>query len=295
MVSVIWSTCRSVSCQQANHPSRCHPSARLFCGDKNEAQHTAWAGARSLLVCLLFLSCCQIRQTNRQPCHCPTGRNNARLVRPRVTQRMHVLFSFLTSCLLRIPTVLCSLPLLGYRDPGRWDAWRPTYMKSCFSDGGCSCSLAALLFPDVFVCFLTGDPPRHSGIFYNVAQDRFWCLEQSRRFGRRKQAARHKEHASQRRPTVASVSCNGDAESRTIEFILHNIIHKYHVVSSVHESRNLLPTCAHRLFPGFFFSSFPFVLARTTCMLNAQRPTLQMPTPPNARCRPPSYVAPTPG
>lgn len=69
----------------------------------------------------------------------------------------------------------------------------------------------------------------------------------------KEQAARHKEHASQHRPTVASVSCNGDAESRTIEFILHNIIHKYHVVSSVHKSRNSLPTCSPPIALFFFF------------------------------------------
>lgn len=63
----------------------------------------------------------------------------------------------------------------------------------------------------------------------------------------------HREHASEHRPTVASVSCNGDAESRTIELILHNIIHKYHVVSSVHESRNLLSKLLTAYCLVFFF------------------------------------------
>lgn len=33
------------------------------------------------------------------------------------------------------------------------------------------------------------------------------------------------------------------------KFILHNIIHKYHVVGSVHGSRNLSYQPAHRLLP----------------------------------------------
>lgn len=43
MLSVMWSGCRSVSCQQPDHPSRCHSGARLFCGE--EMRHsTAWGG-----------------------------------------------------------------------------------------------------------------------------------------------------------------------------------------------------------------------------------------------------------
>lgn len=104
----------------------------------------------------------------------------------------------------------------------------------------------------------------------------------------KEQAARHKEHASQHRPTVASVSCNGDAESRTIEFILHNIIHKYHVVSSVHKSRNSLPTCSPPI--ALFFFSSPLI------HLYAQPSKSNPPDAPNARKRSSILmVAATPG
>lgn len=238
---------------------------------RSEAQHSLGGGKHSHVGVLTLPSWL----TDRQPCSADRQKY-VRLVRLRVTQRMHVLSSFLAFCLLRTPTVLYSP--LGYRDPRRWDVWRPTYMKPCFSGGGCSCSLAFFCCPDGWLS--SDDPPRRSGIF-NVAQDfGAWNKQKVRE---KEQAARHKEHASQHRPTVASVSCNGDAESRTIEFILHNIIHKYHVVSSVHESRNSLPTCSPPIALFFFSSSFPLILARTTCSLNPQRPN--PPNTPNTRKR----------
>lgn len=136
--------------------------------------------------------------------------------------------------------------------------------------------------PDVSLSSV--DPPRRSGIF-NSAQD--LVPGTSRKVREKEQEARHREHASQHRPTVASVSCNGDAESRTIEFILHNIIHKYHVVGSVHESRNPLSNLLTAYFLDFFF-----FLARTACMF-IQSSTPNPPNAPNAsKCRPASWLLP---
>lgn len=64
--------------------------------------------------------------------------------------------------------------------------WRPTYMKSCFSDGGCSCSLATFFFVPMSVCLLT---IRLGAAEFSMLR-KIWCLEQSRRFGRRNMSSK---------------------------------------------------------------------------------------------------------
>lgn len=171
------------------------PSGRSFVlWGRNEAQHSLGGDAlASGCAYSSFLPLLTGRQTDRRDhLALPTGRNMPGLLRLRVTQRMHVLSSFLASCLLRTPTVLYS-PLWGTEIQGG-GMWRPTYMKSCFSDGGCSCSLATFFFVPMSVWLLT---IRLGAAEFSMLRKRFWCLEQAEDSGEGTRAARHREHASQ--------------------------------------------------------------------------------------------------
>ena len=118
----------------ANNPSRCHPGARLFCGEK-EAQHSLGGDAPSHL-CVLTLPSWSTTLICRPAETCLACEPFF-----RVTQHMHVLYSFLTPAYSGLR--LCCVPLWGTEIQGA-GMWRPTYMKSCFSDGCCICSLAFL-------------------------------------------------------------------------------------------------------------------------------------------------------
>lgn len=118
----------------ANNPSRCHPGARLFCGEK-EAQHSLGGDAPSHL-CVLTLPSWSTTLLCRPAETCLACEPSF-----RVTQRMHVLYSLLASAYSGLR--LCCAPFWGTEIQGS-GMWRPTYMKSCFSDGRCICSLAFL-------------------------------------------------------------------------------------------------------------------------------------------------------
>lgn len=157
----------------ASNPSGCHPGARLFCGEK-EAQHslgTAWSVPSHLL--LLTLPSLFVRQP--WLFYRPAETCLACEASFRVTQHMHVLYSFLPSAYSGLR--LCCAPLWGteIQDAGMW---RPPYMKSCFSDGRCICSLA-FLFRHLSVFCRSAQAQRN----FNVAQD--LVPGTNRRFGRR--------------------------------------------------------------------------------------------------------------
>lgn len=108
----------------------------LVCFVGRKRHSTARAGTRARILCAyssFFVDkpCFADRQKHAWLCEASF----------RVTQHMHVLYSFLASAYSGLR--LCCTPLWGTEIQGA-GMWRPTYMKSCFSDGRCICSLAFL-------------------------------------------------------------------------------------------------------------------------------------------------------
>lgn len=163
----MWSVCRSVSCQQ---PIKVSPgSSFVLWGERGTAQ--LGRGLRPRIFCVLTLPPLSIQQP--WLFYRPAEICLACEASSRVTQHMHVLYSFLTSAYSGLR--LCCAPLWGteIQDAGMW---RLPYMKSCFSDGRCICSLAFLSRRLSVFC----RSPRRSGI---SMLRKIWCLEQTEGLG----------------------------------------------------------------------------------------------------------------